>query len=893
MRAIDKFILHVVHNWTNELNEAYSEKAMQAFIKKFSEEARKNNKNITNDQLRDYISRFDDIKSSNKIQNKDLDKWDLFDLIKTVNKFGKFNKSQNNNEDRTPDVVFPKPNDPIPEAGEPGYKITIWNGSKEDNCITYGRGEKWCITRGSFGNYRFDASKGYPTFYLAKNSNLSDSDKLSFVAIQVRDVPDENKKYVYTNRQNSPYESAPMSFSNLMSEIPWLNSIPNIKSILEYIDLNPQEKSVHVYKKTPIDISTWEVMTDPADQENYLIARKGQTVLFKDIDQGEFSRDYLPLYPSLAEFIAITPGIMDNILLLKNLEKYSPGDRKSITKNIQQPINTEQLKFRTLPFDVKKLLVVLNKWNLSSNERLYITKDGNTIVKLTFGDTINIDIYKESRYVPSIPLEKETSEYLLDYPELDKIPFNIMIKLVTDNIIDKNLLSTVIKKAKTDKNSAIVVKEINGKEIIVDSNSFASYKIEDGKVKKIPFDDEDVQAVFAAEKENTSFQDSAISAVKTAFDERDDLPSTLDKEAFISIINATPYSKRNAVKHNSDHIILIPDGQSDRSIFIKDKNPYFSPFGTNYIFGNNGNWRQGTSSSSMDEAEYRAYFNWMRNENKVYDSDQLMRAWRSSWSNVESKKAWFRAQPPFSPTDRYAPAIGANDIYYLVNKANPRESFKLSDSGKLVKANIPSSMARQLTGATPDDATPIAAAVRTGRGRPAGVPNAPRAAAPAAAVGGGDINVGELMDETGLEIAFSRLPRADYRRLNVTNGRRENPNGDRGAARRNNQLGGAGSVGRVISVGPSKIYIIRLANQQIIASINIQPGNRNYILFPNAQNNSSISINSPSELMSVLQQRNLAEVRNYMVREYVANNPHHLDEVKSLLKKHIAETKNR
>jgi hypothetical protein len=138
-----------------------------------------------------------------------------------------------------------------------------------------------------------------------------------------------------------------------------------------------------------------------------------------------------------------------------------------------------------------------------------------------------------------------------------------------------------------------------------------------------------------------------------------------------------------------------------------------------------------------------------------------------------------------------------------------------------------------------------------------------------------------------------RLPRADNRRLNVTNGRRVSPNGDRGAARRNNQLGAAGSVGRVIEVGASKIYIIRLANQQIIASINIQPGNRNYLLFPNAQGNVMVPMNSPSELMQVLQRRNLAEVRNYMVREYISNNPHHLGEVKSLLKKHIAETKNR
>ena len=145
------------------------------------------------------------------------------------------------------------------------------------------------------------------------------------------------------------------------------------------------------------------------------------------------------------------------------------------------------------------------------------------------------------------------------------------------------------------------------------------------------------------------------------------------------------------------------------------------------------------------------------------------------------------------------------------------------------------------------------------------------------------------MDETGILAAFNALPRADRNRLNVTTGLRVAPNGDRGAARRNNQLGNAGTVGRVIAVGPSKIYIIRLANQQIIASINIQPGNRNYILLPDG---TMITLNSPSELMQALQRRNLAEVRNYLVREYIANNPRHLDEVRELIRQHVNETTN-
>jgi ferric-dicitrate binding protein FerR (iron transport regulator) len=145
------------------------------------------------------------------------------------------------------------------------------------------------------------------------------------------------------------------------------------------------------------------------------------------------------------------------------------------------------------------------------------------------------------------------------------------------------------------------------------------------------------------------------------------------------------------------------------------------------------------------------------------------------------------------------------------------------------------------------------------------------------------------MIETGLGQAFRNLPRVDYRRLNVDNATRENYMTDRGASRRNNQLGGAGRVAQVLSIGPSKIYLIRLTNQQVVASINIQPGNRNYVLLPGG---TMIAMNSPSDLMQALRNNNLAEVRNYIVREYVANNPHHLDEVREALRRHISETKN-
>ena len=880
MRPIDKFILHVVHNLF-PLNE-YSEGELKRLMTQFREEADDYNINISDETLKKYIERFDQIKNSPKIQEKDLRKYSLSKLIKLVTSSAGVDTDEEE-EDRTPDMVYQ-------DGG-----ITIWNGAKQGNCITYGASQKlpggsqWCITQpgGSYwGRYRFGQEYGYPTFYLAKNNNLSDSNKLSFVALQVL----QDGSYKFTNRNNSPGMEGPFSWEELNSKIPWLRDIPNLKNILKYIPFSKSEKANNVWRENPITIKQWK--KEPFNnKKQYLIVRAGNRSLFKDISNEIFISKYLPQYPQIASIIAGTTGIIDIETLMNYLDKFSKQDQLSIAKQIRDKFKLDILD-KDIEFDLKKYLVKTDKINIRPEQRLYITKDNSTIVLLTLGDNVKVGLYNEEDEYPDIKLNQRTSKYLLDYPELDKIPFNVMIKLTSDGVIDRSLLNTVIEKAKSEENSAIVVKDVDGKEIIVDSNSFASYKIEDGKITKIPFNDEDVQKVFAAEKENTSFQQGAVDVIKTAVSNNDNLPPTLDKEAFISIIKATPYDKRQYVDNNRNNVIILtPDGESNRVMFVKNIDPYNSPFNTRYDFGYNGeDWRRPNYNNSLDEGAWRAYFAWMRNENMVYESDQVIRMWRNTMS-TNSKKAWFRAQPPFSPTDRYAPAIGANGINYLINKANPRESLKLSDSGKLIKANIPSALARQLLGgggAAPEE---IPQDIARRRGRPAGGGQR-QAAAPAAPAAGGDINVTDVMTETGLDVAFMRLPRADYRRLNVTDAVRVNPNGDRGAARVNNRLRNAGRVGRVLGIGPSKIYIIRLANQQIIASINIQPGNRNYVLMGNEQGNVMIPMNSPSELMQVLQQRNLAEVRNYLVREFVANNPQHIDEVRELIQKHIAEIKN-
>ena len=880
MRAIDRFILHVVYNWTNELNEAYSEKAIQGFINRFKEEADDLNINITDDQLRTYIATFDRIKEKLPNDQRDLTKWSLSRFIRLVTSSKGAEAAEE--IDITPDVVYHNDDN----------TIVIYNGSKEDNCIRYGSGEKWCITRSSFSSYRYSEGKGYPTFYLAKNNNLSDSDKLSFVAIQVRDPNKtrENERYVYTNRQNSPYESESMSFEELMSEVPWLREVPNIKSVLKYIPLSTGEKVTQQYRNNAISYREWAKLPYSV-KEQYLVVRKSSSQKFSDIDDEEFIEKYLPKYPELAKFLAETPGIIKIELLLKNLDKFPNQIRRSITANLQDKIDTKYLPSESFPFDVKKLLTQLNKWDLKSNERVYVTKDGDTIVKLKLGDNIDIGLYQAEDDFPSIKLNKRTSKYLLDYPELDKIPLKNLLKLSQDEIIDRSLITRVLDNAKKEDNSALIIKSTEDGEIVLDSNTFSSYKIgKDGKVTSIPFDNEEVQQVFTDAKDNESFQQNALNLFKAD----ENIPETIDKDALISVINAIPFNQRVLQVGDTPAVVLTTDGGTSGSPFFlmpSTINPRQQRTIIDYGYGRRGNnWRTRDTSNNLDNSQWAAYFAYLRNTNQAYDSNGLKTLLGNSGysMNTNSKKGFIQSNPPVTTDSQLKPAMNG-DTALLINTANPRESFKISDqSGKLVKANVPTSLARQLLGQAAGAALQAPAAQAGRRGRPAGQPNAPRAAAPAA--GGGDINIPEVMDETGLQTAFMRMPRADYRRLAVANGSRVDPNGDRGAARRNNILGNRGRVGRVIQLpSGSKIYFIRLANQQVVASINVQPGNRNYILTGNDNGNVVVPLNSPAELLQALQQRGLAEIQNYLVNEYLSANPTHITEFKQLLRKHINE----
>jgi hypothetical protein len=885
MKAIDKFILHVVHS-TFPLNE-YSEGEIRRLIQYFKDEADDLNIRVSEDELRSYIERFEDVKKS--LTDKEIRNYSLSKIIQltTASKTGV--KSKKEEAQLTPDVVYHNEDN----------SIIIYNGVKEENCIKYGAGEKWCITRGAFSNYRYSEVRDYPTFYLAKNLNLPNTNPLSFVAIQVKNDP---LRYVWTNRENSPYESDEMNFNELTNEIPWLKNIPNLQNIIKYIPLSSKEKITQQYKNKAVTIKEWEKF--PYDvKEQYLTVRSSKDPLFEDITELDFIRKYLPKYPDISNYVAVTPGLFKSETLLSNLEYFNNQNRRSITANIHKLIDQSYLKTSTFPFDVKKLLVKLNKFNVKEDEKLFISKDGSAIIKLTYdpSKSIKLDIYREDDSYTDVSLNKRTEKYLkeLTVDDISQIPFNLVLELISKEIFEEDLVKKIIENAKTSKNSPIIIR----KEILIDLNTFSAYNLDTTtgktKISKINFtNNDDIKQIIDEESKNESFQISTINLIKKIF--RVDTGqiallnklSVLGSSKVVEIINNASYDNRKLTVERHLDTLLILFATPDNKIFLLPSVKVDNLF--RYVLPGIDDFRFISSSYGPDDfysdagiVKWKIYFEYLRNASIAYTDEDIKSLLTKGWTqSIPAKKAFIKANPPLQPDNALVPYVPEDGEIYLININSPANSFRISDkSNRMLNYKATPAIIRQLTQQsrtqdaiaalagqdTPND-VPV---VR--RGRPAGGANTPRPAPQ------GDINIVNEMIGSGLLTGFNTLP-ASIRR-NLTVGTQVPVIGNRGAARRINLLGNRGRVRRVIESGPSSLYFIQLASGARIVSIAVQPGNLHYVVTADT----SFALASPSNLVDALQQRDLTEsMKGVITSIYLSENPHRIAETKIILEHYLA-----
>jgi len=863
------------------LVEAYGKAVVDKLIAKFKEQVSDYNiknpstgKQWSEEDLKDLIDDFDKLRGSADI-DKEINNYDLKKLIKTVNTY-KTTKSTSPFSDM-PDKIYD-------EGG-----IKIFNGNRENVCKSFAGEVPWCITRGSWLSYRNRPESGYPTFYLIKNSNLPDSDKLSFIAVQSR----EGDRWVYTNRNNSPYESRVMSFNDLLGEVPWLTEIPNLKSKLPHQPRTKEEEEAEKYKNTPISYREWseKPLFGPKSKYEYLIMRSQVDDLFTDKSLEDFTANNLAQYPKILDKISILTGetsVIPQAMLLKHIDKFPKSNQTSILKNtFENSLDLKLLSSDTYSWELKKILVKFGKFKLAADQKMYVTEDGSTVVVLTIKpNDIKADLYKEDDEFKDIDLNKNTAtKYLTDYPEIDTIPFKVLLKLASKDAISQDVIKKAIDTAKESSDSALILKKLeDDSTLLIDTNAFDAYKIVGSKISKVPFASEEVQSVLA----DSSGNDGAIDNIKKIFlnaaTSAGRIPEDISKETLLAVTRNIPANDRTILRNNTKYLIIPASDDSDETVFRLLPLNLNDITTTSYKFSGE-NWRKATSSNwrdTLSTEDFQKIFDYFRNQNTTYNDSNLRSIFNNR--NYDVIKRFAESNPPLDPANNLRPIIYQNGVY-LFNTQDPRNSYRVSpQSGRLLQKVFST---RDVAAITGQQAT---RAARTPRAAAAG------AAAPAAAAAPANAGaISTLIANAGLTRGFDALPTAFRNR--ILGGTATNVNANRTARSRQAALGNRGRVIGAVSAGQDQMVIIQIGNNTF-AQASFQPDARHYIITPTralnmgrvgnfvdfVSNNANLTetqketltaiasfATAPEELEETKPYKDLEVTENYVIREFDKN----------------------
>lgn len=199
----------------NDIVLEYSEKIIRQLIDKFKE----NYPQLDDNTIRHYINRFDAIKQSPRIENKDITQYTWNDLEHTVDSFAPKRKKRVKAADTEGDDLAP-PFDPIFSANEGKFNIfkaeDPWKAcqvrryfDKKDFDFITGQnpagasssegGLGWCVSRpidkaNLYTSYA-GPGKDFASFYLIEDQTRNDSWKYSALAI-LKDEPGHNMLHI-------------------------------------------------------------------------------------------------------------------------------------------------------------------------------------------------------------------------------------------------------------------------------------------------------------------------------------------------------------------------------------------------------------------------------------------------------------------------------------------------------------------------------------------------------------------------------------------------------------------------------------------------------------------------------------------------------------------------
>jgi hypothetical protein len=732
---MDRLLEHIIRDFYT-IDEAYSPKVIKQLIDKFKQELEDFNMDPIGDRtLNSYIKRFDQLKNSPKIKEKDLLKWSISDLVRLIT-----------SAPSSADDVVNEDDEYIMNSGTPVFEndyIQIFHAGNQDQCTTLktfdsnnDMGERWCIGRGSYSSYRFQERRREPSFYyiidkekfneVQGQSNHTDFAK-SFFVVQIR----SDGKYVYTPRTNSPNESSEMDWEGLTNTFPILAQ-QITPDVLRYIPITPNEKMMGKYKNEKMGIR--EFLKLPFDtKKQYIVLRNGNS-LFPQISNEDFVTRVLPKIPKLSEFISITSGLIDQDILLTHLESFTNQHSKSIIQNLRN-LNTDILFNPVISWDVKKILVKYASDKFTEpREFSYLSTDEKVILVIIVVDELDnsnyqpITIITENDVYRDIKITPRTEKYINGI-DLSKIDEDYLFALVLKQYLPLSTITNILDVIKAGNNEDFTYSESEGKEYIINTSEAAAYNIDNNALTTVPFDSPEIATLLGDDFKGTmlqAFTGGNIGPTKNMGDLARIIQTATVEERVITndnVNNGRPVILITDPNDTNNKVFLIPT----EALYINEPNL------TNHNFDSDGKLRTYDYSlaTSLSPSIYEQYFDYLRSTNQVIENVNLNVLFSTSrYGNGGTFKILFiKGNPPLSPDSNIALKYWEpNDTCYIINKTTPSQSHKISDtSGKKVKANISNSLYRNIMGEAP--AAPETPAAPGTPAAPA-APGAPRRGRP-------------------------------------------------------------------------------------------------------------------------------------------------------------------
>ena len=913
---MDRLLEHIIRDFYT-IDEAYSPKVIKQLIDQFKTEIEDFNINPIDDQtLEKYIKRFDQIKNSPKVKEKDLLKWNINDLVRLVT-----SSPSSLDIDEDEDYLITG-NDPVFENDY----IQVFHAGNQPTCTRLksfdpnregGSGESWCIGRGSFSSYRFSDYRSTPSFYYivdkqkfngVRGSKSHTDFAKSFFVIQIR----SNGEYVYTNRKNSPHESNEMDWDSLTNHFPILAS-QNVRQYLRFRPLSTSEKLMGKYGRGNQRMPLKEFLKLSFSGKKQYIVIKDGSKLFDKIENKDFVLKILPKLPKLGDFISITHGLIEQRLLLETLESFTNQQAKSIIQNVRE-VDISDLESPLISWDVKKLLVkyASDKFvSKSSNNNSYSFPfiGGDEKMMFVYSGGQNVEEYEGLTVITpndnynNVKITSRSEKYLAG-ADLSIIPPKALLNAVINERLPYSVLGDTIEKIKKGETEGYEYKEYEGEKYIINTNEAEAYNVKDNTLENVPFDSPEISELLGDDFKKTALQ---------AFTQDIVDGDVLSLARIVATASPNERIVTNPNINDGRPIILFANEESNEVFLFPTEASQISNSECKVgSYRADGIFRgpQSYSATNVSTEVLSDYFDFLRSTNQSFsreDSDIIFGNYRV---NGTTRKRFIAANPPLAEDSGIAFKYWEpNDTYYIINKARPSQSHKISpNSGKKVKSNISNRLYATIMGETPEAPAAPAAPVAPGapaapaapetprRGRPAGgarvydltalppIPAHPTLQSAENVITGYGLNWNGLSDRVKYALHSIATPRNIF--------------DNRGVSRRRRQLRGIGQImithyWTVDTESRCAMYLLQRRDDEgelepLAMNLVIQPGNEHWL----ATTNNATRM-ATANVANVVQNLNESiDVKKYILKETIYQQNKEtmkISELQALVKEAIQE----